>query len=377
MEKTTYTVAEILQLLIPAIGKRMLSSEQRDAFEQGLNLLDGTTKAQAFVKDSRRFRDYHRRVRQMVTYLQTTDLSASAASATIDKRHVGRPTKEEQAKYAEQQKQKALEEAKQSLFPEIKPDTTVKPLTYNGIVANPNGESIAATMPNLMQLRPFLSAGLQEQVNTVRDLRNEMSSKAEQSKTMAEANEKALSQGKSAIYTEEEIAELATRAVEIESDILPNIYMEVDREMGECYLRLSEKTGDPEYINYVKKTFTIDPQDLRTQFKPFFEKAQGRDPHFADAIAEKIAADRPEVKAARDAAAKHKAEADALIKYITRKDKPSTKTRVKGIKERIDQLRQKYSDIVSEEEIAGYEAILTKNIEEAGDVVETKEEKGE
>ena len=70
-------------------------------------------------------------------------------------------------------------------------------------------------------------------------------------------------------------------------------------------------------------------------------------------------------RAARDAAAKHKAEADARIKYILRKDKLSTQTRVKGIKERIDQLRQDFSDIVTEEELSGYEAILTKTIEEA------------
>ena len=354
---------QIVQLLAPAIGARMLTSDQREAFEQGLDILDGTTKAKSFVKDARRFRDYHRRVRQMVTYLQTLDTGTS--SSATEKRRVGRPTKQEQAAYAELQKQKALEEAKQSLFPSLKPDTTLQPLTYNGIVANPNGESIAATMPNLMQLRPFLSTALQEQVNTVRDLRSEMASKAEQAKTMAEANEKAISQGKSAIYTEDEIAVFATRAVEIESDILPEIFKAVDREMGECYLRLSEKTGDPEYIAYVKKTFTVDPQTLRTQFKPFYEKALARDPRFAEQVAEKIANDRPEVKAARDAAAKHKAEADARIKYILRKDKLSTQTRVKGIKERIDQLRQDYSDIVTEEELSGYEAILTKTIEEA------------
>lgn len=359
---------QIVQLLVPAIGARMLTTDQREAFEQGLSILESTTKAKSFVKDARRFRDYHRRVRQMVTYLQTLD-TGSASSAT-DKRRVGRPTKQEQAAYAELQKQKALEEAKQSLFPSMKPDTTVQPLTYNGIVANPNGESIAATMPNLMQIRPFLSTSLQEQVNTVRVLRNEMAGKAEQAKIRAEANEKAISQGKSAIYTEEEIAKLATRAVEIESDLLPAIFTAVDREMGECYLRLSEKTGDPEYIDYVKKTFTIDPQTLRTQFKPFYEKAQSRDPRFAEQVAEKIANDRPEVKAARDAAAKHKAEADARIKYIIRKDKQSTQTRVKGIKERIDQLRQDYSDIVTEEELSGYEAILAKTIEEAGEEAE-------
>nr|DAF96746.1 MAG TPA: hypothetical protein [Siphoviridae sp. ctfrT39]DAG03968.1 MAG TPA: hypothetical protein [Siphoviridae sp. ct0vA12] len=360
------SLQEIINILKPAIGARMLTQEQKDAYEQGLSLLEGASNARSFIENSRKFKDYHRRTRQMIAYLNSySNSQANAASSATDKRRVGRPTKQEQIEYAELQKKKALEDAKQSLFPSLKPDTTLQPLTYNGIVANPNGESIAATMPNLMQLRPFLSTALQEQVNTVRDLRSEMASKAEQAKTRAEANEKAISQGKSAVYTEDEIAPLATRAVEIESDILPEIFKAVDREMGECYLRLSEKTGDPEYIAYVKKTFTVDPQTLRTQFKPFYEKAQSRDPRFAEQVAEKIANDRPEVKAARDAAAKHKAEADARIKYILRKDKPSTQTRVKGIKERIDQLRQDFSDIVTEEELSGYEAILTKTIEEA------------
>lgn len=360
------SLQEIISILKPAIGARMLTQEQKDAYEQGLSLLEGASNARSFIENSRKFKDYHRRTRQMIAYLNSySNSQANAASSATDKRRVGRPTKQEQIEYAELQKKKAMEEAKQSLFPSLKPDTTLQPLTYNGIVANPNGESIAATMSNLMQLRPFLSTALQEQVNTVRDLRSEMASKAEQAKTRAEANEKAISQGKSAVYTEDEIAALATRAVEIESDILPEIFKAVDREMGECYLRLSEKTGDPEYIAYVKKTFTVDPQTLRTQFKPFYEKAQSRDPRFAEQVAEKIANDRPEVKAARDAAAKHKAEADALIKYILRKDKPSTQTRVKGIKERIDKLRQDFSDIVTEEELSGYEAILTKTIEEA------------
>ncbi len=350
---------EIIKTLTPALSARMLTSEQREAFEQGLTLLEDVTKARSFVRDSRRFKDYHRRVRQLLTYLQTLDTTTAQLS---QKRRVGRPTREEQAYYAQLQKQKALQDAQNSLFPELKPDVSLQPLTYNGIVADPNGESIAATMPTLKQIRVFLSARLQEQVNGIRDLRNEMASKAEQAKTMAEANEKA---GKT-VYTEEEIAELATRAVEIESHLLPDIYTAVDREMGEVYLRLSQRTGDPEYIAYVEKTFNIDPQKLRTQFKPFYEKAQHRDPLFAQSVADKIAYDRPEVKAAREAAAQHKAEADALIKYICRKDKPSTKARVKGLKERIDKLRNEYADIVKEDELMGYEAILTKTIEEAG-----------
>ena len=352
---------KIIKILRLALNSRMLTTEQREAFEKGLMLLDGNTRAQSFVCDSRRFKDYHRRVRQLLTYLQTLDTTNAQLA---QKRRVGRPTKEEQAAYAELKKQKALQEARQSLFPEMKPNITMQPLTYKGIVANPNGESIAATMPNLMQIRPFLSKVLQEQINTVRDLRNEMASKAEQAKTMAHANELAIQQKKGAIYTEEEIAEFATRAVNIESDILPSIYRAVDEEMGEVYLRLNQRTGDPEYISYIEKNFNIEPQVLRTQFKPFYEKAQERNPLFAQAVADKIAADRPEVKAAREAVAKHKAEADALVKYITRKDKSSTKARIKGLRERIDRLRNEYSDIITEDELMGYEAILTRTIEE-------------
>lgn len=346
---------EIIRILTPALTARMLTSDQREAFERGLTLLEQNPRAMSFVKESRRFRDYHRRVRQLLTYLQTMQ-----TSCTEIKRHVGRPTKEEQALYAEQQKEKALEEARRSLFPDLQPDLTLQPLTYGGIVANPNGETIASTMPNLMQLRPFLSVRLQEQVNTVRSLRNEMAAKSEQAKTMVEANEKA---GRP-IYTEEEIALLATRAVKIESDILPRIYINVDREIGEAYLRLSPRTGDPEYIARIEKACNVPPQNLRAQFRPFYDKALARDPLFAQTVADRIAADRPEVKAERDRQAKHKAEADALIKYIMRKDKPSTKARAKGLADRIAQLRKDYADIVTEDELKGYEAILEKVKEE-------------
>ena len=47
-----------------------------------------------------------------------------------------------------------------------------------------------------------------------------------------------------------------------------------------------------------------------------------------------------------------------------RKDKPSTKARVKGLTDRISQLRKDYADIVTEDELKGYEAILAKTKEE-------------
>lgn len=353
---------EIIQTLSPALSARTLTREQREAFEKGLALLEAHPRAKAFVESSRRFRDYHRRVRQMLTYLQTLDLTdGTAAYAASLARRRGRPTKAQQAARAEQRRREALEETRKSLFPDLKPDLSLQPITFRGIVANPNGESIAATMPKLFQLRPFLSKELQERVNAVRDLRNEMAAKAEQAKTMAEANERSKD---GQLYSESEIAALAERAVEIESRILPGIYTAVDREIGECYLRLSKRTGDPEYIAYVESTFSVSPHDIRAQFKPFYEKASERDPLFAQAVADKIAADRPEIKAQRDAAAKHKAEADALVKYIIRKDKAATAKRAKGLEERIARLRESYSDIVTEDELMGYEAILARTIEE-------------
>lgn len=75
---------DIIRTLTPALSSRMLSTEQREAFEQGLSLLEQGACATAFVRDSRRFRDYHRRVRQLLTCLQTMQTTAAAPA----KRHV-------------------------------------------------------------------------------------------------------------------------------------------------------------------------------------------------------------------------------------------------------------------------------------------------
>lgn len=107
---------KIINILTPALTTRMLTAEQREAFEKGLTLLEGTPKAQAFVRESRRFKDYHRRVRQLLTYLQNARYHRCPTLAKASRR---RPTKQEQAYYAQLQKQKALQEAKDSLFPEL------------------------------------------------------------------------------------------------------------------------------------------------------------------------------------------------------------------------------------------------------------------
>ena len=89
----------IIQTLIPAVSARMLTEEQRKAFEEGLSLLENNPRAKSFVSDSRSFRDYHRRVRQMITYRQTME---TQATATPQKRKLGRPTKEAQKAYNEE-----------------------------------------------------------------------------------------------------------------------------------------------------------------------------------------------------------------------------------------------------------------------------------
>lgn len=350
----------IISTLTPAINARMLTRTQTEAFERGLTMLERVPQVSKFVRDTRKFKDYHRKVKLLLTYLQTLAIP----SVELPKRSVGRPTKEAQKAYNDALRKKQAEEAKRSLFPELASPSDVQPLTYKGIIANPNGDSIASTMLHLNDIKIFLSESLQERVNSVRELRNEMAQKAEKAKAMAEANNDAAERNIAPIYSEQDIAEYATRAAVIESDILPSIYHAVDEEMGEVYLRLSPKTGDPQYIEDTKKLFSASPESLRTLFRPFYDKAQERDNTLADRVAAKIAYDRPEVKAERDRAAKHKAEADAMIKYILRKDKPASKARVKGLKERIEKLRIEYSDILTPVDFEIYEAVLQKTKEE-------------
>ena len=88
------SLQEIINILKPAIGARMLTQEQKDAYEQGLSLLEGASNARSFIENSRKFKDYHRRTRQMIAYLNSySNSQANAASSATDKRRVGRPTK--------------------------------------------------------------------------------------------------------------------------------------------------------------------------------------------------------------------------------------------------------------------------------------------
>ena len=48
---------EIIRILTPALTARMLTTEQREAFDRGLELWEQTPRAASFVKDTRRLRD--------------------------------------------------------------------------------------------------------------------------------------------------------------------------------------------------------------------------------------------------------------------------------------------------------------------------------
>ena len=84
-------IENIIQTLTPAIASRMLTTEQREAFEQGLAALEQTPRAASFVRESRRFRDYHRRVRQLLTYLQTMQTATLADQRAKSRRPMRRP----------------------------------------------------------------------------------------------------------------------------------------------------------------------------------------------------------------------------------------------------------------------------------------------
>ena len=94
---------EIIRILTPALTARILTTEQREAFERGLTLLEQNPRATSFVKESRRFRDYHRRVRQLLTYLQTMQ-----TSCTEIKRHVVAPPRRNRPSIPSSRKRRLL-----------------------------------------------------------------------------------------------------------------------------------------------------------------------------------------------------------------------------------------------------------------------------
>lgn len=199
----------------------------------------------------------------------------------------------------------------------------------------------------LQQIKCYLSADLAAQVDSVRELRATFASKAEKAKLLAEQGAKP-----------EDVAPYAQEAHDL-NDKIENIYAAVDKELAMVYGRLRD---DVTYIADFKKKFQVsDIESIKKELKVYYDKMPET---FVSEVESVIRENNPEVIAEKEKAAATKAAADKIIKYLTRKDKPSTAKRLETMQKRIAELKaligenaaavyQPYVD-KCEEEVKGY-----------------------
>lgn len=354
--------------LLEQLGDAWEASNYKD-METGLLLISAFGYARDFVRRSKMFGDYNRRVSRLRYYVQKISDEINNGKAMRTKaaivaqvsplsakgsRRRGRPTLEEKKVMIEEEKIIREQERKNSLFPDEKEDLNLRPLTTNGIIANPDAESLSSTMPHLDQLKWLMSEALKNEVSTVRDIRGVAASNAERAKILAE-------QG----ANPDIIAPYATAAADSQA-ILSNIYAKVDREMAELYYRLKV---DKNTIEKYEAT-NVKVEDLRHLLKPFFTKVTTADATFVAGIEVRMAEEDPAQAQQREKEQKKKDEVAQLVKYITRNDKKPSPTRIAGIESRLKRLKA----LVGEERANEYVVYLDKTKTDYENLLKQQEE---
>ena len=356
-------------------------------FEEGLKLLNAFTYCREFVKSSMLYQDYSRRVSRMTWMVERIkkDLGHGVVMKGIDGerivyvptttagRHRGRPTKEEAAAAAAAEAENKVEEDKsrkiaeifgatqmekvperepnnEELLKEKRKQEAATPSLFQDMETAPQKTTpvdlaISSNRLHLDQITFLLTPETAQEVRRIREIRTSLSSAAERAKLLAE-------QG----ATSATIAPYADKAAEL-TKAVENIYLKVDSELARLYILMPMDNTLDGHREAVEAQHLTD-RDLLTMLKPYYDKRKSEDAEFEKKVIEKFEASRPEVVAARKAEAKKKSEINALRKYIMRTDKKPTQTRIDGIRERIERLKELGEDV------SALELILNKTIEE-------------
>lgn len=367
---------------------KSMSDGWRQAFKRGLALLEWFTISERFVRDSRQFMDYERRVKRMCFFVeelrkqvvQTEGEVLARLASPQYKRRVGRPTaeslEEERRALAQQEEDRMKVEALATIagtkvevvdakhLPEMKtgkkaadiPDLFAQGNDGGAEMESPdNGRDASAIQSpdneqktsgealdtsertaHLQDLKHLLSADLRERVENVAMLRGQAATESEMAKLLAEKG-----------ASSEEIGQHAKAAADY-TDAYMRIYDDVDRELATLYIatRVDEKA--------VVQGESRDSQLSKT--KPYYEKVKDANPMFEGKVLMALEKkEEQEVGLSPEGKPMSKAEKAALLhkyrNYFLAKNVKTTKNRLDKMKERIEYLKQ------LGEETAEYEVI--------------------
>lgn len=321
-EKLSY-IATLRNYLNDSIPQ-MQSQFSTEVFKQGLELISAYSRTSSFLEEREIFHDYRAQVPSLVRWVETiireseqyVQLHAPQPDPFLTP-HVGRPTTEEKkarenARHEQQKKMEAIAPKLVAPAAEVQEPTTVLDVV-----------ALSGTLPTLRQIAWLMPQGIATRIDSLRDDRTAFADYSEQAKRLG-------AEGK-----ETEAAEAAREAQKLLVQI-KGLYADVDYELAVIHIRLKD---DPNYRKEKEEQWKkID--EIISFTKPYYAKVSEETPTFVGEMQRIIAENSPEAIAERERKAEEKREADAIIKYLMRTDKPNTLKRIATMQERVKRLRE-------------------------------------
>ena len=317
-EKLSY-IATLRNYLNDSIPQ-MQSQFSTEVFKQGLELISAYSRTSSFLEEREIFHDYRAQVPSLVRWVETiireseqyVQLHAPQPDPFLTP-HVGRPTTEE--KKAREQARAKQQEKMAQIAPKV--IEAPEPTTVLDVVA------LSGTLPTLRQIAWLMPQGIATRIDSLRDDRTAFADYSEQAKRFA-------AEGK-----EKEASDAAHEAQSLLLKI-KGLYADVDYELAVIHIRLKD---DPNYRKEKEEQWKkID--EIISFTKPYYAKVSEETPTFVGEMQRIIAENSPEAIAERERKAEEKREADAIIKYLMRTDKPNTLKRIATMQERVKRLRE-------------------------------------
>lgn len=321
-EKLSY-IATLRNYLNDSIPQ-MQSQFSTEVFKQGLELISAYSRTSSFLEEREIFHDYRAQLPSLVRWVETiireseqyVQLHAPQPDPNLTP-HVGRPTTEE--KKAREQARAKQQEKMEKIAPKV--IEAPEPTTVLDVVA------LSGTLPTLRQIAWLMPQGIATRIDSLRDDRTAFADYSEQAKRFA-------AEGK-----EKEASEAAHEAQSLLLKIKA-LYSDVDYELAVIHIRLKD---DPNYREEKEEQWKkID--EIISFTKPYYQKVSEDTPTFVGEMQRIIAENSPEAIAERERKAEEKREADAIIKYLMRTDKPNTLKRIATMQERVKRLREIIGD---------------------------------